>query len=190
MNGQCGLNQERMLYKLYMRDKAVKVAGNIFMCERSRSCWSLYGNQLGQEMSLGMQEPRWFGQSQIGLKPWLRKPCFKPSRRIRRVLPKEFQLSSSSHISLWFVTLTTSAKAYEAAELYLTLRKLLNLTNIYLAFITVPVGWGCRKHRLHLCRGVGLSQASILQSSRLGLKNTPTASLQRGKTLLNEYLMA
>ena len=46
-----------------------------------------------------------------------------------------------------------------------------------------PVGRGCRLYRLYLFRGVGLPQQ---WPSRVGLLNTPTASLQIGKIPTNE----
>ena len=53
----------------------------------------------------------------------------------------------------------------------------------YIAIIS-RVGWGCWIHWLHLCRRVRL----LSHPSWLGLLNTLTASLQKGKTSISSQL--
>ena len=68
-------------------------------------------------------------QDQVGLELWVLRLCSKPKRHIQRVTLKEYQESSASHSSVWFITFTISAKALGAAELWRT-----NYQNIAILF--------------------------------------------------------
>ena len=61
----------------------------------------------------------------------------------------------------------------------------LTILYIFTPQVPCPVGWGCRIHRLHLYRGVRHPRVSYWLS-RLGLYDTPTASLPRRKTPAHE----
>ena len=71
--------------------------------------------------------------------------------------------------------------------------KSLTTPNIYIfrTFIFIyigPVTWDCRINRLHLCREGNLPQWVSWWLSWLELHNTPTASLQKGRTSLTSFL--
>ena len=80
-------------------------------------------------------------QGQVGLKPWIPMLCYKPLRQIQLIVLWEYQVSSVSHSTLYFVIFTTSLKASRAAKLCLMLHKifhnLLLIVYLQLAFLLV-----------------------------------------------------
>ena len=66
------------------------------------------------------------------------------------------------------------------------------ITIFMILYMLGPIGWGCRIHWLHLCRGIRLLHQVSWWSSWLGegLQNTLIASLQRGKTPPTSVLVA
>ena len=70
------LIQELMLYEFELGCNAVKATKNILVVWRWRRSWLLYSNQMDKEIFIELQEPWWSG-SQLGLKPWILRPCSK-----------------------------------------------------------------------------------------------------------------
>ena len=112
MNMQSSLIQELLLYKIKLSRDTMEATKNICFTKHQDAVdhstvtkdWRNF-NRVARTLMIR--------QSQVGPKLWIPRPFPKWLRQIQEIALKEYQVSSASHCTVWFVTFMTLAKYLE-----------------------------------------------------------------------------
>ena len=109
MNMKCSLILKLTLYDFKLDHNCNQ---KHLLSKKWRFSWSQERNQMGTRNSAQVVRTSRIRQGQVGLKPWILRPCSKTEKQIQRVAFRA-QVSLASHSPGWFVTFTTWWKHLE-----------------------------------------------------------------------------